>query len=292
AHECGIGWDPQSNASASRRADVRWRYFSGLLMLILPTFARLSVALSLLASTTVACARLPAPVAAAEVGMSAGRLGAVGDWMQSQVESKRVPGAVMLIVRNGQVAYFEAVGQQDPVHGTPMSKDSISRIYSMTKPMTSVVAMMLVEEGKLQLDAPLSRFLLAFATMKVGVERKDPATGAKTLESVGTLRPITVHDLLRHTSGITYGVFGDSAVERLYRAAQIGLHGDFTNAELADRVAALPLQNQPGTAWEYGFSTDVLGRVLEVVEGQTLGTIMRRRLFAPLGMKDTGFGLP
>jgi CubicO group peptidase (beta-lactamase class C family) len=168
-----------------------------------------------------------------------------------------------------------------------MSPDTIFRLYSMSKPVTSVAAMMLVEEGKLALDDPVSKYIPAFADMKVGVEKRGE-DGKLTLSLVPLDRPITIEDLLRHTSGLTYGFHGDSPVPKLYAEADL-FNGDLTNAEFAERIAKLPLAEQPGTVWDYGHSTDVLGRVVEVISGKTLYQFEKERLFDPLGMGDTAF---
>ncbi len=223
-----------------------------------------------------------------DVGLSSTRLARIGDWLRAEVEAKRIPGAVVMVARNGKMAYYEAIGQQDPARPEPMTRDAIFRIYSMTKPMVSVATMMMVEEGKLVLEAPVSRYIPSFANVKVGVEKTDPATGAKSLELVAARRAMTVQDLLRHTSGLTYGFFGDSLVKKAYLDAGIG-GGDLTTAEFADKLASMPLHYQPGSTWDYSYSTDVLGRVLEVVSGQSLYTVLRTRLLDPLGMKDTSF---
>ena len=234
-----------------------------------------------------------------DVGLSSERLGRIGTWLKAEVKAKRIPGAVVMVGRNGKLAYSQALGNQDPARPEPMTGSSIFRLYSMSKPLTTVVAMMMVEEGKLQLEAPLSRYIPSFANVKVGVEKTDPATGVKSLDLVPPRRPITVQDLMRHTSGLTYGVFasfGNLQVENAYRDAGVASTvrsadpaAKFTNAEIADKLAALPLSYQPGSTWNYGFSVEVLGRVLEVVSGQSLYTVMRTRLLDPLGMKDTGF---
>ncbi len=221
-----------------------------------------------------------------DVGLSSERLGRVGAWLKAEVEANRIPGAVVVVGRNGRIAYQEAVGRLDPARPDPMRPDGIFRIYSMTKPLVSVATMMMVEEGKLTLEAPVSRYIPSFANVKVGVERTD-AAGNKSLELVAPRRPITVHDLLRHTSGLTYGFFGDSLVKRAYQ--QAGLGADMTSAEFVEKLAALPLHYQPGTAWDYSYSTDVLGRVLEVASGQSLLSVLRTRLLDPLGMRDTSF---
>ena len=183
------------------------------------------------------------------------------------------------------------VGQRDPAQGAPMKADDIFRIYSMTKPIVSVAAMMLVEEGKLDLDAPVAKYIPAFADVKVGVEKTD-ALGRKTLEIVDAQRPMTVRDLMRHTSGLTYGFFGTGLVKQAYRESGLESGRGIDNAQFAERIAKLPLAYQPGSTWDYSNSTDVLGRVVEVVSGQPLGVFLKARLFDPLGMKDTGFTVP
>jgi CubicO group peptidase (beta-lactamase class C family) len=171
----------------------------------------------------------------------------------------------------------------------PMTADTIFRLYSMSKAITSVAAMMLVDDGKLSLDDPLSKYIPAFADVKVALESRDN-DGRPTLVSEPADRPIRIEDLLRHTSGLTYGFYGDSPVRKLY--ANSGLFdGDFDNAEFAERIAKLPLAEQPGTLWDYGHSTDVLGRVIEVVSGQSLFQFEKERLLGPLGMRETSFYL-
>jgi CubicO group peptidase (beta-lactamase class C family) len=226
-----------------------------------------------------------------ELGLSPSGLAKIGDWMRTEVAAKRVPGAVIMIVRGGKLAYVEAVGQRDPSQSAAMKVDDIFRIYSMTKPLTSVAAMMLVEEGRLDLDAPVAKTLPAFANVKVGVELAN-AAGGKTLEVVDAARPITVRDLMRHTSGLTYGFFGTGLVKQAYRDAAINAEGNISNAQFADAIAKLPLAYQPGSTWDYSNSTDVLGRVIEVVSGQSLVQFLKARLFEPLGMKDTSFYVP
>lgn len=223
-----------------------------------------------------------------ELGMSSERLARIGGWIKGEVDAKRIPGAVVMVARHGKLAYYEAIGQQDPARPDAMRRDSIFRIYSMTKPLVSVATMMMVEEGKLVLEAPVARYIPSFANVKVGVEKVDPATGARTLELVPARRPVTVQDLLRHTSGLTYGFFGDSLVKKAYLDAGVG-STDLNTAEFADKLAGLPLHYQPGSTWDYSYSTDVLGRVLEVVSGQSLYSVLRGRLLDPLGMKDTSF---
>src|SRR6202163_2290761 len=168
-----------------------------------------------------------------------------------------------------------------------MPADTIFGIYSMSKPIASAAAMMLVEDGKLSLDDPVSKYIPAFADAKVGVEKRDEnGKTALALEPVD--RPITIEDLLRHTSGLTYGFYGDSAVRKLYAQADL-FNGDADNAEFVERIARLPLADKPGTLWDYSHSTDVLGRVIEVVSGQSLFQFEKARLLDPLGMTETAF---
>ncbi len=222
------------------------------------------------------------------VGLSSARLGKITTRLKDDVAKGTMPGAVLLIARHGKVAYFEAIGQQDPQAKIPMAKDSIFRIYSMTKPITSVAAMMQVEEGKLTLADPLARYVPSFKDSKLLVEKPDPADAQKKLVELVPTRPISLQDLFRHSAGITYGFFGDTAQKRAYRDSG-ALAGDYDNAEFADRIAKLPLGYAPGTTWDYGYNTDILGRVVEVADGAKLGQVFEKRLFKPLGMKDTSF---
>jgi len=226
-----------------------------------------------------------------EVGLSAQRLARLSEWLRGEVAQKKIPGAVIMVVRGGKVAYVDAVGQRDPAGPAPLKVDDIFRIYSMTKPIVSVAALMLVEEGKLLLDAPVALYIPAFADVKVGIEKTD-AQGVKMLELVAPRRPMTVQDLMRHTSGLTYGFFGEGLVKQAYRDAAVGTGGNITNAEFAERIAKMPLAFQPGSTWDYSNATDVLGRVIEVVSGQTLYQFLKTRLLDPLGMKDTTFYVP
>ena len=193
----------------------------------------------------------------------------------------------MLIQQHGKPVYFEKFGVRDVATGLPMTDDTIFTVYSMSKPVTSVAAMMLIDEGKLKLTDPLEKYIPSFATTKVGVEGK-AENGNRTLEFAPLQRPITILDLMRHTSGITYGFYGESLVRALYSNTLL-YAGDFDNAEFADRIARLPLAEQPGTLWDYGHSTDVLGRVIEVVSGKSLLQFEKERLLDPLGMTATGF---
>jgi CubicO group peptidase (beta-lactamase class C family) len=229
-----------------------------------------------------ACAESPAPAAHS---FSQEKLARVGDYIRNEIATGKIPGAIMLIQQHGKPVYFESFGVRDVATRLPMTPDTIFRLYSMSKPITSVAAMMLVEEGKLSLEDPVSKYIPAFADIKVGVETSGE-NGKLAPEPVK--RPITIEDLLRHTSGLTYGFYGDTAVRKLYAQADL-FNGDFDNAEFAERIAKLPLAEQPGTVWDYGHSTDVLGRVIEVVSGQSLYQFEKVRLLDPLGMTETVF---
>ena len=223
----------------------------------------------------------------AEVGLSGERLDRITQWLKDDVTKGTIPGAVLMIARHGKVAYFESMGMLDPETKAPMRKDAIFRIYSMSKPITSVAVMMLFEQGKLSLDEPIAKYIPAFKDMKVGVESKD-ADGKRKLELVAANKPITIQDLLRHSSGITYGFFGDMLVKKAYVDANVVDDG-LSNAEFVERLAKLPLAFQPGTTWDYSHSTDVLGRLVEVVSGKSLYQFEKENILDPLGMADTSF---
>jgi CubicO group peptidase (beta-lactamase class C family) len=223
----------------------------------------------------------------ASVGFSPDRLARIGARLKADSEAGIIPGAVVLIARQGKIAYFESFGLQDPQTKAPMTRDSIFRIYSMTKPIVTAAAMMQVEEGRYHIGDPVSRFIPSFGKVQVGVEKPAAEAGGKpTLELVPPRRPVSIQDLMRHTSGITYGFFGVGAVKAMYAGV---LDGDPDNAEFAERVAKLPLAYQPGTTWDYSHSTDILGRVIEVVDKKSLYASISDRLLKPLGMKDTAF---
>jgi len=218
---------------------------------------------------------------------SQARLSKIADFFNNEIAQGKIPGAVLLIEQHGKPVYTGLFGVRDVATKLPMTTDTIFRISSMTKPITSVAAMMLIDQGKLKLEDPLSKYIPSFANVKVGVEKKT-ADGGKELELVPAAKPITILDLMRHTSGITYGFYGDSLVRKAYRSADI-FAGDPDNTEFAERISKLPLQEQPGTLWDYGHSTDILGRVIEVVSGKSLYQYEKAQLLDPLGMKDTGF---
>ncbi len=225
-----------------------------------------------------------------DVGLSSAQFKRIEAVTQKHIDDGLVPGAVMLVARHGKVAWVAALGRRDPAGFDPMKPDAIFRIYSMTKPIVSVAVMQMVEEGRLQVSDPVARFLPEIGRMKVGHE-KTGADGRHTLHLSDPDRPMTVQDLLRHTSGLIYGGRGTSLVNQAYIGAKIG-DRSITNEEFVTRLSALPLRFSPGARWEYGVSTDVLGRLVEVVDGRTLGDSLSERIFKPLGMGDTQFQVP
>lgn len=227
------------------------------------------------------------------VGMSSERLDRLTRTLQNAVDTGDLPGMVALIARKGKIAYFKSFGMQDKANGVAMDKDSIFRAYSMTKPIVSVAAMMLMEEGKLALSDPISKYLPEFKDMKVGVDTIDPQTGNTIFHTVPAKRQITVQDLMRHTSGLTYGppLSTRTTVQRMYKDANI-FSQKWVLADWSKALAQIPLAYEPGSTWEYGHSTDVLGRVVEVVSGKTLDVFLQERILGPLKMKDTAFHVP
>jgi CubicO group peptidase (beta-lactamase class C family) len=243
---------------------------------------------------TAARAYAVAPVGDPEaLGFSSARLARIAAWQQSQVDAGAFSGAVAAIARNGRIAYLRAVGFRDRAKTIPLRPDAIFWIASMTKPVTSVAAMMLVEEGKLDLAAPVHQYLPELKDMMVGVETKDPVTGKTELVREPQRHPMTVEDLLRHTAGLVYGVDG-TKVNQLYNRSFYGsvYRRDKTLADFVSGLAKLPLAHQPGEVWDYGLSVDVLSRVIEVASGQRFDQFLETRLFRPLNMVDTGFYVP
>src|SRR5690242_11239425 len=224
-----------------------------------------------------------------QVGLSAARLARVSQWMKGWVDSGKLPGLLVAVMRRGELAFAETAGKADLERNKPMRPDTIFRIYSMTKPLTSTAIMMLYEEGRFQLDDPISRFLPAFRNMRVF------AGGSRgKIESVPAEREITFRDLLTHTSGLTYGFMESNPVDALYRAKD-GV--DFQTAEtslaaVVDKLATFPLIAQPGKAWNYSVSTDVLGRLVEVIAGEPFEKFLVEKVAKPLGMVDTDFHVP
>jgi CubicO group peptidase (beta-lactamase class C family) len=219
----------------------------------------------------------------ADLGLCPERVRRLMDTLNAEVEKGRLPGGVVMLARHGKTALLESFGVQDPARGIPMRKDAIFRIYSMTKPIVSVATMMLLEQGKLLLTDPVSKFIPAFADVRVAQSGGEPPKAPK--------KPPTIQDLLRHTSGLTYEFLGSAEVQRQYAQVRINNRGR-TNAEFCDVLAAIPLMFEPGSVWEYSRATDVLGRVVEVASGQTLGEYLRQHILEPLGMLDTSFSVP
>jgi CubicO group peptidase (beta-lactamase class C family) len=253
------------------------RVFTALLASSLTTFAAEGL--------TAARAEAPKWIASS---WSQAKLDRIGAYIENEVQTAHIPGAIILIQQHGKPVYFKSFGVRDVINRHPMTPDTIFRLYSMSKPITSVAVMMLVDDGKLKLSDPVSKFIPAFKDTRVGIDSTE-GNGQPTLRLEPLRRPITIKDLLLHTSGITYGFYGGDNLAR-QRYSQLDLYNeDWNNAEFADRVAHLPLAEQPGTLWDYGHSTDVLGRVVEVVSGQSLYQFEKRRLLDPLGMTDTAF---
>lgn len=223
----------------------------------------------------------------AQVGLCAQRASRLLAVLQSEVDRKRLPGAVVLVARHGKVALFESLGAQDPATGEPMAKDSIFRIYSMTKPIVSVAIMMLMEQGHVLLSDPVAKYLPEFAAQQVAVL----GDAGNPLALRPSARDATVQDLLRHTAGLTYEFMGSLPVHDQYAQARIGSR-ERSNAEFSQALAALPLLVDPGSMWEYSRATDVLGRLVEVLSGQTLEAFLHEKILNPLGMHETAFSVP
>jgi CubicO group peptidase (beta-lactamase class C family) len=222
-----------------------------------------------------------------DVGFSRERLDRIVSTLNADAAKATIPGATLLIVRSGKIAFYESFGWLDPATKTPMPKDAIFRIYSMSKPITSVAAMILVEQGKLFLSDPVQKYIPAFAELKVAVQKPD----TPTVDLMPATRPITVQDLMRHTSGLTYGFLPGTPVAKMYQEANL-FGADVTNAAFAENIAKLPLAAQPGSSWNYSHSTDVLGRVIEVASGKSLYQFEKENILDPLGMSDTAFSVP
>jgi CubicO group peptidase (beta-lactamase class C family) len=216
------------------------------------------------------------------LGLSSARLQSMSDAFKREIDKGTLPGATVMVARRGQIGWFEALGRQSPAGSAPMTHDSIFRIFSMTKPIVSIGIMMLLEDGHFVLGDPVAKFIPEFATQKVGVENNGK------LDLVPPRRPMTIQDLLRHTSGITYDHTGNSLVQQLYQQSRLRSR-KISNAEHAALVASLPLMSQPGEVWNYSRSTDILGRIIEVVSGKPLGAFLTERILAPLQMTETAF---
>ena len=217
-----------------------------------------------------------------QIGLSTARLQRLSDAFKREVDKGTLPGATVLVARRGQIGWFDAIGRQAPGASAPMAQDSLFRIFSMTKPIVSIAIMMLIEDGHFLLSDPVAKFIPEFADQKVGVENNGK------LDLVPEKRQMTVQDLLRHTSGITYDHTGNGLVQQLYPQSRLRSR-KITNAEHASLVASMPLICQPGTEWNYSRSTDILGRIIEIISGKSLGAFLTERILAPLQMAETAF---
>jgi CubicO group peptidase (beta-lactamase class C family) len=269
--------------------------------ILLSTTALVAMALAWTASLPV-WAREVLPLATAtpeQVGMSEDRLGRITTMLKQEIGDGKLPGAVVMVARKGKIIYSNSLGFQDKAANTPMNLDSIFRIYSMTKPLASTAAMMLVEDGVIQLTDPIAKFLPAFKEMQVSVASAGP-DGKISYTNVPAAKPIIVQDLLRHSAGLAYAeITKNEAVKAAYvdgKFSQPGVHEfdsrGMTPAEQVEHIAKIPLIHQPGTTWEYSMAVDVLGRVVETASGKRLGVFLDERLFKPLKMVDSSFWLP
>ena len=243
-----------------------------------------------------------------KVGLDGEQLAKISEMMRADVEAGHTVGSIALVARNGKVAYVDAVGLADRENLAPMEQDTIFRIYSMTKPIVSTALMMLYEDGLFQLRDPVSKYLPELGGLEVLVEKGEvagpppgirprseygeapPMPDPNTYTTVPARREMTVQDLLRHTAGLTYGIFGNTSVDKIYR--HYGILGDADLEEFISDLGKAPLQYQPGTRWHYSVSVDVQGALIEVLSGQTLDVFLEERMFKPLGMVDTGFYVP
>jgi CubicO group peptidase (beta-lactamase class C family) len=250
-------------------------------------FRILAIALGLLASGA-AFAEDPLPRAKPEeVGFSSERLARIGETLSADIEAGRIPGAVIAIARHGKLVALDAYGWRDKAAGIAMTTDTIFNIASMTKPMTTVGALMLYEQGKILIDDPLARYFPKFSNMRVAVRDN----GEPTAETVPANRPITIQDLMRHTSGLIYGGRGTTLVHKMYPAGSGDAATEYDGAAFLDKLASAPLLYQPATVWDYGFGLDVTGLLIESISKQSLGQYLQANLFMPLGMTDTGFSI-
>ncbi len=248
-----------------------------------------AVLMAPLATAALANGDAPLPrVDPASVGLSAERLARIAPAFQAEIDKGRIPGVVVAIARRGKLAYFESLGVVDPATKAPMPKNAVFSLASMTKPMVSVAIMMLLEEGKLFLNDPVGMYLPQLKDMKVAEVKTEP-DGKVTIGTRAAKRQPTIQDLLRHTSGLTYGARGNTPVHKLWPAGSGVAVLNYTGTELLDKIATLPLLHDPGTAWDYSLSTDVLGLVVEAITGGPLSAFLSERIWKPLGMEDTSF---
>ena len=259
------------------------------------TIRRAALALTLLAALWSTGSATPALLAQGlphatpeDVGLSSERLDRVSEVFQGYADERRLAGASGMVIRHGKVVWSDTWGMRDLEAGDPLEIDDIFRIYSMTKPIVTVAAMMLYEEGRFFLDDPVGRYIPELANLPVA--KLSESTGVDDIPTEPAQGRMTIRDLMRHTSGLTYGLFSNTAVDQLYRERDIT--GRATLAEMVTELSRIPLASQPGTTWNYSVSTDVLGRLVEVISGQPLDVYLRERIFEPLGMVDTGFYVP
>jgi CubicO group peptidase (beta-lactamase class C family) len=248
--------------------------------------ARTLLAAASIAIWTKAAAQAPAPAAQAP---SPDRLERITEFFNNEIATGKLPGAVVLIQQHGKPVYLKCFGVRDVATNLPMTPDTIFALHSMTKPITSVAAMMLIDAGKLKLSDPVAKFIADFADAKVGIGSL-AADGTPVLKLVPADRPVTIADLLRHTSGITYDYIGGKLIDKAYMDSGL-FDGKYDNTVFAERIAKLPLARQPGTLWRYGHSTDVVGRVIEIVSGESLYQFEKQHIFDPLGMASTKYVL-
>ncbi len=250
------------------------------------TFPLVAVRLALFAAIVVA-----GPACAPTASFSESGLEGIREAIEGDIEGEQIAGAVALLASAGEIQFFESFGHRDREAGDAVTNDAIFAIASMTKPITSFAVMMLHEEGHFDLDDPVSKFLPELGGLEVGVEEPAVAGGEAGFQTVPAERDMTIRDLLRHTSGLTYGLFGNSRVDRMYGEARV-LGGESTLADFVTGLGQLPLKHQPGTRFEYSVSTDVLGRLVEVFSGTRFDEFLHQRIFEPLGMVDTAFQVP
>jgi CubicO group peptidase (beta-lactamase class C family) len=220
---------------------------------------------------------------------SAAGLERLSEFFDNEVATGKLAGAIVLIQQHGRPVYLKCFGVRDVATKRPMTPDTIFALHSMTKPITNFAAMMLIDQSRLSLTDPVSKYIPAFASVQVGVN-STKEDGTPVLKLVPPNRPVNIEDLLRHTSGITYGYIGGDLIKKAYTDADI-FQGHFDNKEFAERIARLPLARQPGTLWRYGHSTDVLGRIIEIVSGKSLFQYLKQHILLPLGMSSTKFQL-
>ncbi len=248
----------------------------------------LVIALCIFLATAASAQGFPQAKSPEEVGLSSVRLNRIDIVLKSDIEKGKIPGAVALVVRKGKLAYFKSFGLRNKERSWPMEKDSIFRVYSMTKSVSAVSAAMMLEEGKFLLSDPVAKYLPAFKDIQVGEIKKDEA-GKDVVNMIKPANVMTMQDLLRHTSGLTYWFYPPKAIQDMYLQAGMNKYEELTTTEFCEKLAKLPLITNPGTRYQYGHSYDVLGRIMELISGMPLDQFFEERIFRPLKMKDSGF---